>query len=79
MVAHEELQQPLLAPPAEAFLAFSRHRHGGEEDLNDSLQFCRSPMPHHVFAPTNGDLEVADEETLSTDSGPTASPPATPH
>jgi hypothetical protein len=78
MVASEDLHQPLLAPrpPAEAFLAFSLHRQGAE-DLDDSLQFCRSPMPH-VYTPTDGDVEVADEETLSTDSGP-ASPPATPH
>lgn len=62
----DELQQPLLAPPTEAFQAFSMHRNGG--DLDDSL--CRSPM-FHVFAPREGGLEVADEETLSTDSLPT--------
>jgi hypothetical protein len=60
------MQQPLLParrPPAEAFLAFSQHRHG--EDLDDSF-FSPSPMLH-IFAPRDEDA-VADEETLSTDS-----------
>jgi hypothetical protein len=72
-----ELQQPLLParararPPAEAFLAFSRHRQG--EEIDDS--FCFSPVLH-VFAPRD-DVAVADEETLSTDSE-RGSPPAQP-
>jgi hypothetical protein len=64
----DDLNQPLLPearPPAEAFLAFLHHRQG--VDMDDSF-FCGSPPPH-VFAPSD-DIEVADEETLSTDSEP---------
>jgi hypothetical protein len=74
-IVSEDMQQPLLAPrpPAEAFLAFSLHRQGA--DIEDS--FCQSPL-FLVYTPGNGDVEVADEETLSTDSQP-ASPPTQPH
>jgi hypothetical protein len=71
-----QLRQSLLAspvPPAEAFLAFSRHRTmmSYNNNNNNNSDFCGddsmfgSPMPHHVI-PTQ-DLEV-DEETLSSDS-----------
>lgn len=60
--------QPLLPsqPPAEAFLAFSQHRQGFE--IDDSISFCRSPIVH-VLAHRDS-VEIADEETLSADSGP---------
>ena len=52
------LQSPV--PPAEAFLAFSRHRFSGDPG-DDSL--FGSPMFHII---RTDDVEVADEETLST-------------
>lgn len=63
----QELQQPLLRPrpPAEAFLAFSQHRHG--LDVDDSFSFCRSPIIH-VVTHHPDDMEAADAETLSTSS-----------
>jgi hypothetical protein len=69
--ASEELQEPLLLParpPAEAFMAFSRHRQG--LGVDDSFSFCRSPITHVVAHPD--DWFVADEETLSTGSGAAA-------
>eukprot|EP00934_Nitzschia_sp_Nitz4_P002691 Nitzschia sp. Nitz4//scaffold289_size23394//15018//16307//NITZ4_008479-RA/size23394-augustus-gene-0.1-mRNA-1//1//CDS//3329545828//2681//frame0 len=63
-----DLQQPLLPPPAEAFLAFSQHRQG----LDDSFSFCRSPITHVVLPPPeeadNDDVESHDHDTLSVES-----------
>lgn len=59
-------------PPSEAFRAFSYHRLA--MDFDDS--FCQSPITHVNTAPT--DLDVGDEETLSTGSEP-GSPPLEPH
>ena len=59
------LQQPLLArPPEEAFRAFSQYLNG--EEVDDSFNLM-SPL-QHVSVQTQINEEVADEETLSTDS-----------
>ena len=59
------LQQPLLArPPEEAFRAFSQYLNG--EEVDDSFNLM-SPL-QHVSVQTQVNEEVADEETLSTDS-----------
>jgi hypothetical protein len=63
--ASSDLIQPLLRPrpPAEAFLAFSRHLNG--EEIDDS--FClNSPILQVNIS--SDEEEVADEESLSTDS-----------
>ena len=76
-----ELQEPLLLParpPAEAFMAFSRHRQG--LGVEDSFSFCRSPIMQIV--PHPGDFEddgaandgETDEEALSTGSENAAKP-----
>ena len=63
-----ELSRPLLfspiVPPAEAFLVFSNQRFAADYD---DLSFCQSPIPRVLTA---SNIEVADEETLSTDSEP---------
>ena len=70
--AHQRLLYSPI-PPAEAFRAFSYHRLA--MDFDDSF-CCQSPITHVYTAPT--DLEVGDEETLSTGSAP-GSPPLQPH
>ena len=66
-VTDRSMVDPLLlgspVPPAEAFLAFSRHRFLG--DLGDDSLFG-SPMLHVI---RTDNVEVVDEETLSTCSG----------
>lgn len=67
--ASEEMQEPLLLParpPAEAFMAFSRHRQG--LGVDDSFSFCRSPITHVVAHPD--DWGVEDEERQSPGNGP---------
>lgn len=65
VTSSSDLQEPLLRPrpPAEAFLAFSRHRNG--EEVDDSFTLNSPILQVNV---SSDEEEVADEETLSIDS-----------
>jgi hypothetical protein len=70
--ASEEMMEPLLLParpPAEAFMAFSRHRQG--LGVDDSFSFCRSPITYVVAMDPEG-WDVTDEEALSSGGGAAA-------
>jgi hypothetical protein len=61
-----QLEEPLLParrPPAEAFMAFSRHRHG--MDADDSFSVSRSPVKT-ISATMTENVVVADDEETTT-------------
>jgi cytochrome c-type biogenesis protein CcmH/NrfF len=70
--AHQRIILYSTILPSDVFRAFSYHRLA--MDFDDSL--CQSPITHVYTALS--DLEVGDEETLSTGSEP-GSPPLQPH
>lgn len=64
-VLHEPLLFPSARPPAEAFMAFSRHRRqaagGDESGVDDSFTFCRSPITRVAVAqPDDWDEDDGD-------------------
>ena len=71
-----QLQEPLLRPPAEAFLAFSRHRNG--EDGDDSFML-NSPSARALISEVESISDVGDVEDLESQSSSSQENESAPH